>query len=940
MKVYINPTFDKPDTGDGGIRRCVEAQLKYLPDYGVEIVKDLLDADVANCHATSIVNHPNLVLSCHGLYWSEDNWGAKWALDANRDIINGMRRASVVTVPSRWVANVLQRGMLLDPVVVNHGVDLDEWKVGDPLGYVLWNKNRHDPSCDSSVVNTLASLVPNTIFRTTYGKQTDNVQVIGRLPYKDMKRIISGTSVYLATAKETFGVGIIEAMASGVPVLSWNWGGQAEILTHKVNGYLVDPGNYDDMVDGLHYCLEHREEMGKAARQTVVDRYQWNHVVGQYVTAYEAALNKNYPVKVSVVITAFNLAEYLPQAIQSVLNQTFSDWELIIVDDASTDNTVEIATSFAETDSRIRVVRNAVNQHVSESRNIGISLARGEYVIPLDADDRLNEDALKRLSRALDRDPGVHIATGAMQVFNPDGKSFVSGWPPPNPGYENQIAKQNQLPYASMYRKSVWERTGGYRRRIHSGVEDADFWTRALSYGFRAENIGEYPTLLYTMRVDSLSHTKKGEDFMSWFTWARHSDLTPFAAKDGSKIRSLNPAMISVIIPVGPEHDVYLQDCLDSLVFQTFQNWEVIVVNDTGQSWYENGQLINPYLAGFPFVMVLDSDTNHGTAYARNRGIEQANAPLIAFLDCDDYAQPYWLEALYKVYKTAGGWIYTDWYADNGADVYHDTAKDWNAESLTSKAIGPITGLYEKNHLLAVGGFDESIAGWEDWDLHLSLLEKGICGTRIAHPLFTYRYRTGLNRDKDFANKNDLLKYIRDKHVDIYKKGAIMGCSSCGGTPTVRINTSGVTKKTAPKQDLVNMKYVGPQTGVFHMKSHTHLGEKYTIERDHVFPVFKDELYRFLDLSVFVLAPEEVAVQSGELAVIEDKPIKVETTVKPTSATVDSLDLAHEIKTILKRNGLRTVGQLTLASDALLLSIPSIGESRVKKIREALANVT
>ena len=69
MKLYLTPQYTRPDTdGAGGIRRVVEAQMKYLPEHGIEIVQSPKEADVVNVHATEVVDHPCVVLSCHGLY--------------------------------------------------------------------------------------------------------------------------------------------------------------------------------------------------------------------------------------------------------------------------------------------------------------------------------------------------------------------------------------------------------------------------------------------------------------------------------------------------------------------------------------------------------------------------------------------------------------------------------------------------------------------------------------------------------------------------------------------------------------------------------------------------------------------------------------------------------------------------------------------------------
>ena len=112
--------------------------------------------------------------------------------------------------------------------------------------------------------------------------------------------------------------------------------------------------------------------------------------------------------KVSVVVTTYNRAALLPRAIRSVLAQTYEDYELIIVDDCSTDDTPDVIRTFV--DSRIRVVRHAENTGQSAAINTGIRLARGEYIAFLDDDDEWVESKLLRQVRALDEsDPRVGL---------------------------------------------------------------------------------------------------------------------------------------------------------------------------------------------------------------------------------------------------------------------------------------------------------------------------------------------------------------------------------------------------------------------------------------------------------------------------------------------------------------------------------------------------
>jgi len=121
---------------------------------------------------------------------------------------------------------------------------------------------------------------------------------------------------------------------------------------------------------------------------------------------------------VSVVIATHNYGRFLPDAIRSVQAQTFTDWECIIVDDASTDDTQEIVAGFMGTDPRIRYTRNATNLRHGGSRNRGSSMARGEFIAILDADDWWEPDKLESQLQAVRSVPGAALCfSGKKDVF-------------------------------------------------------------------------------------------------------------------------------------------------------------------------------------------------------------------------------------------------------------------------------------------------------------------------------------------------------------------------------------------------------------------------------------------------------------------------------------------------------------------------------------------
>src|SRR5262245_58326637 len=217
MKIIIVPQFRDGDKGEGGIRRVVEAQNRYLPNLGFAIVDTFEEADLVVTHGgypldRKIANKP-WVYHCHGAYWSEYDWH-KWHHAANNTVVNCAISADIATAPSEWVARILLRGLWIDSPVLHSGIEPSEWIAGNKAyPYVLWNKTRIDPICETQSLNELARRATDINFVSTFGRPANNVNITGKLPYEQAKEHVQNASVYLATTRETFGIGTLEAMA-------------------------------------------------------------------------------------------------------------------------------------------------------------------------------------------------------------------------------------------------------------------------------------------------------------------------------------------------------------------------------------------------------------------------------------------------------------------------------------------------------------------------------------------------------------------------------------------------------------------------------------------------------------------------------------------------------------------------------------------------------
>lgn len=301
MKIRMYPSINEVKGEESGIRRVVEAYYKFFPQYDIEILEDVSKCEIVAVHAGlhDFPKNKAAVAHLHGLYWTADYQAREWEFSLNSRVIKSASEADVITVPSNWVSETIKRDMRVVPLVVPHGINVDEWKFnGVHENYILWNKNRTYDVCNPKVVGELAARFQTKTFISTFppAPERNNVKVIGVQPHEKMKSIVQHSMVYLSTTKETFGIGTLEAMASGVPVLGYAYGGNLDLVVHGTNGYLATPGDIDDLANGLDYCVKHRATLG-ANGVELARQFTWEKACEIILQSYEMALeiNKKIP---------------------------------------------------------------------------------------------------------------------------------------------------------------------------------------------------------------------------------------------------------------------------------------------------------------------------------------------------------------------------------------------------------------------------------------------------------------------------------------------------------------------------------------------------------------------------------------------------------------------------------------------------------------------
>ena len=201
---------------------------------------------------------------------------------------------------------------------------------------------------------------------------------------------------------------------------------------------------------------------------------------------------------VSVIIPCYNGEAFVENAILTVKGQTYGDWDCVIVDDGSTDGSLKKIKRATKGDNRFQVFHTE-NRGVAAARNLAISHCKGEYVLPLDADDILLPTALERFAQAWKENPNASLVVPMIRKV---GKGQPSIQDRKWNGYE-ELKTRCTPTNSSCFRKSDWERVGGYRDGTM--YEDWEFWLRLLYHNDNVVNIPEV-LVIYNVRRNSRYH--------------------------------------------------------------------------------------------------------------------------------------------------------------------------------------------------------------------------------------------------------------------------------------------------------------------------------------------------------------------------------------------------------------------------------------------------
>lgn len=363
---------------------------------------------------------------------------------------------------------------------------------------------------------------------------------------------------------------------------------------------------------------------------------------------------------ISIVMPTYNSKPaWLKAAIESIKNQVYTNWELCIADDASTDKScLNILKKYQEHDERIKVVFRAENGHISEASNSAIEIATGEWIALMDHDDLLPQDALFWIVEAINNHPKARLIYSDEDKLDHNGKRydpyFKCDW-----NY-HLFLSQNMISHLGAYHAETLKKTGGFRQGFE-GSQDYDLALRFIEL-IRPEQIIHISKVLYHWRAhaESTAENIKRKPYAQEAAKRAISEhLQRQKVKAEVEITSTSmyrvkyqlPAelpLVSIIIPTRNNKN-YLKKCIQSIEKKTsYPNYELIVVNNNSDDPATLKYLDS--LQEKENVTVLRDDRAFNFSAINNRASAHAKGDLICFLNDDtEVINPDWLHEMLRL---------------------------------------------------------------------------------------------------------------------------------------------------------------------------------------------------------------------------------------------------------------------------------------------------
>ena len=401
---------------------------------------------------------------------------------------------------------------------------------------------------------------------------------------------------------------------------------------------------------------------------------------------------------ISIIVPIYNAENYLKSCLDSVLSQTFKDFEVLMVNDGSTDSSATLCQAYAERDSRFRYFEKE-NGGLSDARNYGLDRAQGAYITFLDADDFLFENYLEKLYQASylsDSDiliggycrfdgsdfyfyndhfksDSLNSFTSAQAIQVLDSMldvpflTFSTAW---GKLFKRDLFNELRFPYGKYAEDQflIWKlymkatnihvfNNASYVYRMNPSGLSSVFSLKHLDYIDALEeriratkdleglNI-QHSFNMYDYVLQRMLGQLEEHQFLEDADKVREK-LELAKRKDYPFLLEQKNDLISIIVPIF-NVEKYLRMCLDSIENQTYSNIEVLLIDDGSTD--DSGKICQEYVARDSRFLYIKKE-NGGASDARNFGIDRATGEYLSFVDSDDWLAPTYVEDLYQVAK-------------------------------------------------------------------------------------------------------------------------------------------------------------------------------------------------------------------------------------------------------------------------------------------------
>lgn len=436
---------------------------------------------------------------------------------------------------------------------------------------------------------------------------------------------------------------------------------------------------------------------------------------------------------ISVVMSVYNGEKYLRESIESILGQTCRNFEFIIINDGSTDLTREIVLSY--NDPRICLIDNEENMGLTKSLNKGLKIARGEYIARMDADDVSMFDRFERQIDFLNRHRDYAVVGTFLKVINEDSKVvFTIEKPTQDADIREFLNRDNCIGHGSaMIRKTCLQNVGFYDESIKKS-QDYELWLR-ISQNYRLANIPQY---LYMWRNHKENISEKHRNEQKHFVEMIKTRVEGKTEK--RKVDYYSKPGFSILM-ANYNNAEYIAEAIQSVLEQTFQDWELVIVDDCSTD--DSIKVIEPYLKD-ERVRLLQNKVNRGYISTLKRLVYEARAELLAILDSDDAITKDAVELVYNAYKKNPdcGFIYSQFvWCDDKLNTISKGFCDSISSSKGNLHCDCVSAFrtFRKKDYFKTEGFDENFLYSEDKDLIFKMEE-------VTNLLFVdkvlYKYRS------------------------------------------------------------------------------------------------------------------------------------------------------------------------------------------------------